>query len=313
MSTNILEYGVIGDPIKHSLSPLMHQKAFDELAIPAKYSAFHVIPKELSSFMDRFKNPAHPMQGLSVTLPHKQTIIPYVDELTELADQIGAVNTLYWDSGKLIGHNTDVEGFLAPLKKMKPNNIENTTQDTAQNTIEDTSNLENNKDVESFCESALILGAGGAACAVFAGLLTLKNIKYIYISARRLEQAQSLMDSILPKFIKNSTYSSLPKIKVLPYTTIASGFDLVINTIPAAIQTHPFSPIERFESVKLAYDLVYFQTPFLDIAKQQGVQILDGSDMFICQGAAQFHLWTQKRMPQNVHNMMQDKLSNKGE
>ena len=133
-------YGVIGWPLAQSLSPLIHNTGFQTLNLPGVYLRWEVAPDNLPRFLDAVR--ALPIRGLSVTIPHKVAVMPLLDGLTREAEAVGAVNTLFWEDGKLRGDNTDVTGFMAPLKALAlPTDL-----------------------------PILLLGAGGAARAVAAGL-----------------------------------------------------------------------------------------------------------------------------------------------
>ncbi|HBE95353.1 MAG TPA: shikimate dehydrogenase, partial [Desulfovibrio sp.] len=144
-------YAVIGHPLGHSLSPLLHNWGFRECGIDARYEAMPVTPAELSAFLVRAR--VEPLAGLSVTIPHKQTIMGLLDELTFAASSVGAVNTVFWQDNRLWGENTDVAGVKEPLRGLGP------------------------------FHSALVLGAGGAARAVVFALMELK-VPQIFVAAR---------------------------------------------------------------------------------------------------------------------------------
>ena len=146
-------YGVIGDPIAHSLSPTLHNAAFQAWGIPSVLMPWHIAPDHLGDFVRAVRT--LPIAGCCVTIPHKSAIIPLLDRITPLAESVGAVNTLYWDGPELVGHNTDVEGFLFPLWQ------------------------------RPVMPRVLILGAGGAARAVLGGLYQLPGVREILLCARR--------------------------------------------------------------------------------------------------------------------------------
>ena len=146
-------YGVIGDPIGHSLSPVLHNAAFQAWGIPAVLLPWRIAAERLADFVAAAR--LLPVAGACVTIPHKEKMLSLVDRATPLARAVGAVNTLYRDGGELVGHNTDVEGFLQPLYQ------------------------------RGEFPTALILGAGGAARAVLAGLLSLDGVRRVLVTARR--------------------------------------------------------------------------------------------------------------------------------
>lgn len=135
----MLLFGIIGHPLSHTLSPLLHTWGFQELGVKASYHVWDTPPTKLPAFMTALRT--LPIHGLSVTIPHKEAILGLVDNLTENSRDIGAANTLFWKNGKLWGENTDVTGFMAPLVERKIS-----------------------------AGTVLILGAGGAARAAICGL-----------------------------------------------------------------------------------------------------------------------------------------------
>ncbi len=327
-------FAVIGDPITHSLSPLLHQTAFNALKIRANYVGFQVKKEELPCFMEFFSGmrdhdfvplsydmeakklvpiadiadnkekidvgQKNPIQGLSVTLPHKKEIMAYADELTPMAELVGAANTLYYDRGKLIAHNTDVGGFLAPLspfyviehpefgspKPGDPNYIRPRVPATK-------------------AHSALVLGAGGAAAAALVGLLHLPSIENIYLCARRKEQAEEVLSHLKAKMREMDLEKRIPNLsqkflEYVPYEEREMPADLVVNTIPATLQGKSFTPRQFFRKNSIAYDLLYAFTPFLQKAENDGAHIISGQEMFLGQGSMQFYLWTKEFLPREA-------------
>lgn len=300
------QYAVIGNPVLHSLSPLIHQRAFDYYQIEARYFAYEVT--DFSAFMLYFhtggaehisflphsyigsqrnlyqknqslipyleKDFSFPLQGLSITIPHKKNVLEIADSVSYKAQLCGAGNTLYWQEGKLIAENTDIAGFYAPLEAYLHDN-------------------------PAAFYSALIYGAGGAACAVLAALLHVQDLQTIYLCARREEQAQELMSHIKNNFslLAQHRLNTKVEIRYLPLIHDEFACDLVVNTIPqwgADAQ----SPRENFAGVRFAYDLTYKQTPFLRQARTfANCHCQDGKTMFTEQAKAQFKLWTGLEIP----------------
>ena len=170
------QLGLIGYPLGHSLSPQIHKAALDSCGLEGDYSLFSIPPDDhqgLGSLLDRVRHGE--IQGLNVTIPHKQNVIPLLDELTPTAQTIGAVNTISMRNGQLVGDNTDAPGFLADLRKFL----------TTENT-EYTEKMKREKPLSSVVDKrALILGAGGSARAVVYALAS--DGWDATISARRLE------------------------------------------------------------------------------------------------------------------------------
>ena len=300
-------YGVIGDPIEHSLSPLLHNTAFQAVGAAAVLLPWRIAAEHLADFVAAVR--LLPIAGACVTIPHKERIAPLLDRLTPLARAVGAVNTLYWDGGDLVGHNTDVEGFVQPLS------------------------------ARGGFSSALILGAGGAARAVLAGLLTLPELRRILVAARRQEQARALIAGVrplpggaahvhspqaapqtvpaavpptLPLAAPACAPASAPVVEAVPWDSRHDlTADLIINTTPIGMSSGPAasaSPFTEFRGHGLAYDLIYQATPFLRSARAAGWDVLNGRDMFAAQAAAQFTLWTGLPLPDAAHAALDEAL-----
>ena len=268
-------YGIIGDPVLHSPSPAVHNTAFQVLGIPAVFLAWQISPDMLPAAIQAVRTLK--ISGVAVTLPHKEKIIPLLDLLSPEAQHMGAVNTLYWEDNKLVGHNYDAMGFMQPLQSRPPT------------------------------PTALILGAGGAARAVLGGLLSLPCIERIIVSARRPEQAQALISSTWPAEIDErpgqdiNQACKLPAVETVDWTRRNdTRADLVVNTTPIGISAAgpAQSPLDVFQGKALAYDVVYADTPFLQAARKSGWETINGREMFIRQASEQFNLWTGHALPE---------------
>lgn len=257
--------GVIGYPIKHSLSAVIQNTAIQEAGIDYAYIAMPIAPEDLEKAVTGLK--ALNFTGFNVTIPHKVNIMQYLDEIDEMAKLIGAVNTVYIKDGKLYGYNTDAIGFINPLLK---------------------------KNVEIKDKTAVILGAGGACRAVVCGLIK-HGIKNIILAVRNPAKAQLLAND----------FKDLVDIKVCDWHSeefkqYLAQADLLVNTTPLGMEGNIDSkPPVDWESVKksaFVYDIVYIpaETKFLQEAKEYGHKILNGERMLAEQGAAALHLWTDK-------------------
>lgn len=251
-------YGVLGHPVAHSLSPALHNWALRELSIPAAYMAFDVAPENLPEFLRAVR--ALPVAGLSVTIPHKVAVMQALDGVSGLARRVGAVNTLYWDGKRLLGENTDIAGFLEPLR-----------------------------DLGRIPGSALVLGAGGAARAVLAGLLDL-GVPRIALSNRTPDKAQALAAEF--------------GVDLAPWEQRQdASAELVVNTTPLGMagERQDLSPWADLclSPTQTAYDLVYNpqKTKFLADAESMGCRTIDGLTMFVAQARAQLRLWTGRDFP----------------
>ncbi|MGA7936861.1 MAG: shikimate dehydrogenase [Kovacikia sp.] len=266
--------GVIGYPVEHSLSPVMHNAAIADLGVDYVYIPLPVKPEDLEQAINGFA--AIGLQGFSITIPHKQAILPLLTEVSDIARGIGAVNTVWKTDTGWSGTNTDVEGFLAPLRKLD--------RDWTQ-------------------VKAVILGNGGAARAVIAGCAQLgcAEIQVVGRDDQKLETfLHSWIHSPLSVNLQVHTWNKLPKL--LPET------HLLVNTTPIGmspqVERSPLSPaeIERLSPHLIAYDLIYTPSPtrFLQQARQQGCVAIDGLEMLVQQGAAALKIWLQQPVPVNV-------------
>ncbi len=249
-------YGVAGNPIRSSLSPQMMNAAFRRETANAVYLALQA--DKLSDLLTLVKE--IPIQGLSITMPLKQEIIPHLENTDPLTAQIGACNTvLRAQDGKLYGFNTDVAGILTPLQRRM--------------TIKDA--------------KVLVLGAGGAArAAVFA--LRDKGAE-VFILNRTPETAQKLAKQAGAKTIKKEAVSKTAFDVVLNATPVG----MAGNKAPQMLE-------EKDLNAKLVFDLVYnpIETPLLAMARAKGIPVIAGVEMFVQQGARQFEIWTGKPAPE---------------
>ncbi len=266
------KYVVIGDPIKHSLSPVMHNAGFAELKINARYEIMHVKLENLAEFADFARNN---LAGFNVTVPHKQKIIPYLDEISDVAKLANSVNTVtVTEDKKLIGTSTDGYGLEMGIK-------------TAFNV-----DLKNN--IFSF------LGCGGAVQAV-AFHFAENDAKQINIINRTESKAKDLtikLKQTFPNLIVN--YSSLENQKKI--TDILKISNVLIQGTSLGLSPDDKSPIpEEYLSKNLfVYDTIYKNTKFFKIAKNKGLKTANGSSMLLYQGAKAFSIWTHKTAPIDV-------------
>jgi 3-dehydroquinate dehydratase/shikimate dehydrogenase len=253
-------YGVAGNPIRSSLSPLMMNTAFRRETVNAVYLGLQ------TSKADDLFNLARevPIQGLSITMPLKQEVMPLLAHTDPLSAKIGAVNTiLRAQDGKFYGFNTDVAGIVQPLERRL--------------------SLKNAK--------VLVLGAGGAARAAVFGCRD-KGAE-VFIVNRTPETAQKLARQAGAKVIKREALAKLE-------------FDVIINATPIGMASHtakhaPAAPLEAAEiNARYVFDLVYnpVETPLLRMARQKGIAVITGVEMFVQQGARQFEIWTGKPAPE---------------
>lgn len=251
-------FAVIGDPIAQSKSPEMHNAWYEEENVDATYIPVHVKPEHLQQAIESFKILG--TSGWNVTIPHKQTIIPFLDELDELAAKMGAVNTVVRTAqGKLKGYNTDGPGFVKSLEE---------AIGTAKRN-----------------EPVLIIGAGGAARGI-AFALQIAGYTNLTIANRTVEKAQQMIDEM----------QAGQAITMADAEQNLANYTIFIQTTPAGMTTGnfalPFS-LEKFPVGAIAADIVYnpLMTPFLQAAEQKGATIVNGLGMFVHQGAIAYEHW----------------------
>jgi shikimate dehydrogenase len=257
----------------HSLSPKIHAAALSACGLQGEYSLYHIAPDDpagLKNLLSRVRSGE--IHGLNVTIPHKQNVIPLLDELTLTATAIGAVNTIYFRNGHLIGDNTDAPGFLADLRRFL-------TTETRRHGD----------------SQALVMGAGGSARAVVYALVN--DGWQVTIAARREEQARQLAASF-PNYQLQITNH--------PFTLHPSSFILIINTTPLGMTPNAeHSPWPRdlsFPRHAAVYDLVYNprETKLVREARAAGLPATTGLGMLVEQAALAFELWTGHTPPRDT-------------
>jgi shikimate dehydrogenase len=251
---------VIGDPIEHSLSPVMHNEAFKQAGIQGSYEKKKVTSGDLPSFLQYLKESDY--AGCNVTIPHKVAIIPYLDEIDPEAEKIGAVNTVVNNNGKLIGYNTDGKGFLLGLK-------EKISKPISEMNI-------------------LLIGAGGAARSIAYALLK-ENPEKLFIANRSAERLNLL--------VKDLNKICVEPLSLKKAESELSRFDVLINTTNAGmhpnIETMPIQ-LAQIKHDTVVCDIVYnpLQTKWLQTAESKGAIIDNGVSMLVMQGAMAFEKWT---------------------
>ena len=271
-------YGVIGDPISHSLSPSLHNPAFAALGIDAVYVTFRVSPSSLEDALRGLL--ALNVQGINVTVPHKSEVFQYVDEVTDTVRRIGAINTLRNDSGHWIGENTDATGFirsLEPLGLSLPGS------------------------------SVGMLGAGGAAKGVAVGLLE-AGVSRLFISNRSYDRATVLAELLKASFGQQSVSAvSLEELE-------KKELNLLVNTTTVGSDGHS-SPakLNRFDKLGAVTDIIYrpSRTPLLLEAEKLGLPNLNGGGMLLYQGISAFSFWTRRTAPEIIMRKALDEYLSK--
>ena len=262
--------GLIGYPLGHSLSPTLHQTALFEAGLKGRYDLFAVPPlPEGQSLLEEtlLRLRSGELQGLNVTIPHKQSVLPLLDKLTPSAAAIGAANTLFMEGTRLIGDNTDAPGFLGDLTKLP---------------------LYHGK-------TALVLGAGGAARAVVYALLS--QGWQVRITDVRPQQALDLCGHFSRQSLNGSRLTVVENSTEVLHQA-AVDVNLIVNASPAGM--HPLVddcswPIEiLFPKGACVYDLVYnpLETKLLRLARASGLPCRNGLGMLVEQAALAFERWT---------------------
>ena len=266
--------GIFGYPLAHSISPAFQQAAFDYYSLPVRYYAWPTHPDSLAAEVAKLRTEEY--LGANVTVPHKERVRPYLDRLDASAQAVGAVNTIVRDENSLVGHNTDVYGFIRSLKE--------TTE------------------FEPRGQRVLLLGAGGAArAAAFA--LAGEKIAELTIANRTHDRARRLADEVR---------DSVGKVGAIPWDADAleaagNATDLIVNSTSIGTKhgdAETQSPLEAHQIAPgcLVYDMVYNppDTRLLTEAGRAGAKTLGGLPMLIYQGAAAFERWTGKEAPIEV-------------
>lgn len=260
---------VIGDPIAHSKSPLIHNFWLEKLGIDAEYRATHVLPEDLGSFLIS-RNGDDDWRGCNVTIPHKRSILPLLDHLDKSASDIGAVNTVVPRDWYLWGHNTDARGFLDPVLPM----------------------LER----EPTYRIASLIGSGGAALAVGRALYDAKFTLILY--NRDPVAAWERLGSLCRDTDLNCDLSRLvasPDDPPIDWEEGPNRFDLIVNATSLGMVGQPRLEIDLRGSpaATVIYDLVYapLETPLLYQAHTLGMRTIDGLKMLVGQAARSFELF----------------------
>lgn len=262
---------IIGDPVEHSLSPLMHNAAFKYLNLNYSYIAFKVKVNELKESVESLRdiNAA----GFNVTIPHKVEITRYVDRLSDEASLAGAVNTVSNENGIFVGYNTDIYGLMAPIEER----------------------LSNFDGIE-----ILILGAGGASRAAVVGLSKKKGIKSVFVVNRDQEKLSKVIElgSTLGLNCIPMEYSDHKKL-----SQISSQCKLIINTTSVGLKNEKsLLSSESIHNESLVFDIIYkpITTDLLGCAKSAHAKVIFGYEMLLNQGYKSFEIWTGMKAPREV-------------
>lgn len=263
--------GIIGRPVAHSLSPLMHNRAFAHLGMDWVYVPFEVREGELAAAAAGLR--ALSVKGVNVTVPHKTSVLPYLDELTPEAAAVGAVNTVINRGGRLVGDNTDGIGFVRSLRE--------------------------EAGFDPRGRRAVVLGAGGAARAV-AMALAWAGCERIVVVNRTESKARALADAVARQ---GAEASGLPLAREALAEVVAEA-DLLVQATTLGMAGNPGLPVDAdwLRPPLLVADVVYtpLETPLLRAAKARGCAVLPGWGMLLYQGAEAFERWTGVPAPTTV-------------
>ncbi|MEE9175485.1 MAG: shikimate dehydrogenase [Thermodesulfobacteriota bacterium] len=267
-------YGIFGHPVKHSLSPDMHNSAFNTLGLNSVYVAFDIDPESIEEAARAIR--VMGIRGINITIPHKQTIIPYLDEVSPDAKLTGAVNTVKNENGKLLGYNTDVGGFLRAIRE--------------------------DLDFSPEGNTLFLIGAGGAARAVLSAFC-MNGGAVVYITDIIKDKALELAN----QFKANFQNITIETVELDNQNLIEQKFneaDILVNASPAGMDGVGSLdiPLTSLNKNAVVYDLVYKppDTNLLKEAKQLGHKASGGLSMLLYQGAESFEIWTGENAPVEI-------------
>lgn len=269
-------YGIIGYPLGHSMSPMLHTTAFQKLGLPGVLVPWSLEPEKVTTFLEAFK--LLDIQGCCVTIPHKKGILPYLDEVTDRVKAVGAANLIYRKGDKICGDNTDVLGFMTPLEQETP------AADTR----------------------VLLMGAGGAARAAVAGLhvLGIKDITVADIVEDLPAELSKTFNLKRVEWDKRNTVKADMIINATPLG-MKGKYDNETGYTKEWFQAQ--------DKPGIAYDIVYtpFETVYQKEAKAAGWKAISGLQMFLSQANHQFKTWTGQDLPEEAKQLVRDTLQGK--
>jgi shikimate dehydrogenase len=262
--------GIIGDPIEHTMSPVMHNAAFEKMRVDYFYVPFRVKKEQLAKAIEGVR--ALNIRGLNVTIPHKVTIIPFLDKLDPLAEKIDAVNTIVNDEGILTGYNTDATGFLQALLE---------------------------RGIEPRGKNIVILGAGGASRAISFTLAERGSNLVILNRLLELDWAEELAGRLSHIFTKEVEALELNEDNL---AEVLEKADILVNATSVGMSPNideTLVPFNHLKSSMVVFDILYnpIKTRLLREAEQAGAETISGIDMLVWQGASAFEKWTGLKAP----------------
>ncbi|PKO05491.1 MAG: shikimate dehydrogenase [Chloroflexi bacterium HGW-Chloroflexi-3] len=282
----IWRLGLIGYPLDHSYSPLLHQTALVDAGLTGTYTLYSLPdPQQIAPLLEKLRTGE--LDGLNVTIPYKKEVTRYLDGLTTSAHAIGAVNTIFWKGGMLIGDNTDAPGFGQDL----------------EHSFRGYSHSGNH---------ALVLGAGGAACSVVYALLI--QGWAVTLAARRVSQAMLLSESFNYPNLHTTHWEAVSNPSFL------KKFSLLVNTTPVGmaplIDQNPLAADITLPAGMLVYDLIYNpqKTRLLQLAEKNNAKAINGLGMLLQQAVLSFEIWTGKKVSvEKMRQVLEKKLESEEE
>ena len=275
MVEHVYRFGLVGYPLAHSLSPRIHNAALEATSLAGAYRLYPVEPLPtgepvLEKLMIALRTGE--LDGLNITIPHKQSVIPFMDRMTEGAQEIGAVNTIYRDGSCLVGENTDASGFATDMIEVMGHRP----------------------------EKAIVLGAGGAARAVCYALM--KFNCEIYLAARRIQQAEQVIEHFRSTGMRAGRMHAISLESGVLRGSL-EGVELVVNSTPVGmspkVDCSPWPEEVPFPPNAVVYDVVYNprETRLVMDARRAGLQAVSGLGMLLRQAGLAFTCWTGKDAP----------------
>lgn len=268
---------LIGYPLEHSVSPSFQQASFDYYQLDIRYESWEVEPSQLETVIGRLRQSS--FLGANITIPYKEMVMPLLDELDELAVQIGALNTIVNRDGRLFGYNTDAPAFIRALRQ--------------------------DGEFEPRDKRVVLLGAGGVARAASFALIK-EGVRWLTVANRTLGRAERLANSLRREASLDTGVAVLPWEELRSSKALSYG-DLLINCTSLGMKHSRMedkTPLRARSIPKdaLVYDLVYnpLETPLLREAKKAGAKVLGGLAMLVYQGAGSFELWVGKEAPVDI-------------
>jgi shikimate dehydrogenase len=273
-----IRLGVFGDPVAHSLSPEMQNAALRACEIDAQYARFHIRPNELRSALRFLRN--LDFVGVNLTVPHKIAGFAQIDEADEFASRAGSVNTIRVHDKKLVGSNTDGEGFLRAIRS------------------------EFSVDLRDL--RVMIIGAGGGTGRAIAWQCALENCERLVLLNRTVEKANALADRLRPFFMEARVLGPAARLEAIAWEESAirmqlADTDLIVNATFLGMNSSDPAPIPArlLAPHHIVFDCVYgaSKTALLHAAEQAGARSANGMSMLLHQGALSFSIWFDRECP----------------